>query len=201
MLTDENIPPQFGAVKDPDEQMFWVGEPELLPFLCTGVPYLMIGLLWGALTHSGSVHVQTNPGDGIELFIINLFLFWGSILNMVRLALVYNNTSYAFTNKRLMLRSGFFGIDFKAIDYDKIVETEVTVNPVENLFGVGTIRVFSGAVTSKGQRIYDRFVAIENPYDVFKRIKEISVNVKTDWNFPNAMRPAENPGYKTKYTA
>jgi hypothetical protein len=25
------------------------------------------------------------------------------------------------------------------------------------------------------------------------------VDVKTDWNYPNALRPEENPGYRTKY--
>ena len=48
-----------------------------------------------------------------------------------------------------MLKSGFWGIDFKAIDYDQILDLEVS-------------------------------------YDVFKRIKEVSVNVKTDWNYPNS---------------
>ncbi|MDR1494346.1 MAG: hypothetical protein LBT05_16755 [Planctomycetaceae bacterium] len=45
-----------------------------------------------------------------------------------------------------------------------------------------------------------RFSGIENPYDVFRRIKEVSVDVKTDWNYPNANRPETNPGYQTKYT-
>lgn len=34
-----------------------------------------------------------------------------------------------------MMRSGFWGTDFKAIDYDKIADLTVTVNPIENIFG------------------------------------------------------------------
>ena len=25
------------------------------------------------------------------------------------------------------------------------------------------------------------------------------VDIKTDWNYPNKLRPEENPGYDTKY--
>ena len=30
-------------------------------------------------------------------------------------------------------------------------------------------------------------------------VKQTSVNIKTDFNYPNALRPDTNPGYKTKY--
>ncbi len=97
------------------------------------------------------------------------------------------------------MRSGFWGTDFKAIDYDKISDIEVNVNPVENLYGVGRVQAFSGRTTSKGANIYDKFIVIPEPYEVFKKIKEVSVDIKTDWNYPNALRPEKNPGYKTRY--
>lgn len=55
--------------------------------------------------------------------------------------------------------------------HDKISDIEVTVNFVERAFNVGTIRFFSGrtetndGVTSK---LYDKWEAIANPYEVFK---------------------------------
>ncbi len=130
---------------------------------------------------------------------MHLIPFWASFLNILRLILVHGNTFYTYTNKRVMMRSGFWGTDFKAVDYDKIMDLTVNVSPIENMFSVGTIKVFSGNVTSKGARISDRFIAIDNPYHIFKMIKEISVDIRTDYNFPNAMRPEVNPGYKTEY--
>jgi hypothetical protein len=115
----------------------------------------------------------------------------------------YSNTSYAFTNKRIMMRSGFIGTDFKSIDYDKISDIEVTVNFVERAFNVGTIRFFSGRTETdewRTTKLYDRWEAISNPYEVFKQVKKVSVDIKTDFNNPNALRPDTNPGYKTKYT-
>src|SRR5919201_975232 len=126
-------------------------------------------------------------------------ILWVGLLNMLRLYLVHGNTCYAVTDRRLMMRSGFWGTDFTAVNYDGIADLTVSVNPIENLFGVGSIAAFCGRTTSKGARVYDSFVAIANPYEVFKQIKEASANVKTDYSYPNALRPDANPGYRTKY--
>jgi hypothetical protein len=135
----------------------------------------------------------------IPFFALHLFPLWLGVGNMLRLCLVFGNTCYAFTNKRVMLRTGFFGISFKSIDFDRIQEIDVTVNPIENLLGVGSIKMFSGATGNNGVRSFDYFIGIVNPYEVYKQLKTVSVDVKTDWNYPNALRPSENKGYNTEY--
>ena len=55
---------------------------------------------------------------------------------------------------------------------------------------------------SPGGRVFTMvigFLGVANPYEVFKQIKEAAINVKTDWSYPNALRPAVNPGYHTRY--
>jgi len=204
----DQIPQEFEAVRDDDESILWTGQPEFVPFLLKGVPFLIFGLLWGAFDMFFIMNLfGFGAPSGFLSFmgifmLIHLFPFYGSILNMIRLVLVHKNTRYAYTNKRLMLRSGFFGIDFKAIDYDRIINIEVNVNPIEKLFDVGSIRIFTGEVqrTENGSRsIFSEFTAIHDPYEVFKKIKQVSVDIKTDWNYPNQLRPEDNPGYKTKY--
>jgi len=204
MTTSAQVPPQFEAVRDVDEQIFWVGGPAFVPFVLTGLPFFVLGLLWGAMDF-GLVHGVMHDPKGhttvryvVPFMLIHLTPFWIGTLNIVRLVLVHRNTCYAVSNKRLMLRTGFWGIDFKALDYDRISNLEVDVGPVENMWGVGTIVAHTGGDNSKTVR--EQFVAIEHPYEVFKRIKEVSVNVKTDWNYPNALRPEENAGYRTRYT-
>ena len=205
MLGSDNLPQQFHAVKDEDENFIWVGEPMFIPFLCTGIPFLIIGLIWGAMDYFGFIQHIISAKNGpplgfiIPFFALHLFPFWASILNILRLILVHKNTFYTITNKRVMMRSGFWGIDFNAIDYDKISDIQVTVNPLENILGVGTIRISAGKVNSKGSFLTDDFIAVQNPYEVFKKIKTVMVDIKTDWNYPNKLRPEENPGYNTKY--
>jgi uncharacterized membrane protein YdbT with pleckstrin-like domain len=119
---------------------------------------------------------------------------------MFWLFLSHKNVAYAFTDKRVMIRSGLFGIDYQIIDYDKIRDIQVNINPVEKICGVGSILFNMGNVTANNAPLTKRFCGIENPYDVFRRIKEVSLDAKTDWNYPNANRPESNPGYRTKYT-
>jgi len=191
-----NMPKQFEQVLDKDEKVLWVGQPKLVPFLLTGLPFLIIGAIWFCLDYFifiKNMSMSTSPYL-IPFFLLHLSPSWMSILNILRLILVYNNTFYTYTNRRLMMRSGFWGTDFKALDYDKITDIEVNVNPIEKIFDVGTIKAYSGVNT-----VYDRFLAIRNPYEVFKMIKQISVDIKTDYNYPNALRPDQNTGYKTEY--
>jgi hypothetical protein len=67
---------------------------------------------------------------------------------------------------------------------------------------VGTIRFYSGRTESEDgviTKLYDRWEAIFHPFEVFKQLKKVTVDIKTDLNFPNALRPETNPGYRTKY--
>jgi len=207
MRLSDTIPPEFEAVKDNDETILWTGQPALIPYLTRGIPFLIFGLFWGFFDLFFIMNmIKFGGGMGlfmIPFFFVHLFPFYGSILNIVRLALVHRNTRYAVTNKRLMLRSGIWGIDFKSLDYDRISNLEVNVNPLEKLFNVGSIRAYTGetVVTRNSSRsVFNEFISIADPYEVFKQIKQVSVDIKTDWNYPNKLRPEENPGYSTKYT-
>lgn len=203
-FTTDNLPPQFDAVLDHDEKVLWVGNPTLIPFLFAGVPLLILGVLWGAFDYFGFIRHMgeaNGPSMGftVPFFTLHLFPLWLGAGNMIRLCLVFGNTCYAFTNKRIMLRTGFWGIDFKSIDFDRLQEIDVTVNPLENSLGVGSIKMFSGGVTSEGSSTFNYFIGIRNPYEVYKQLKKVTVDVKTDWNYPNALRPSENKGYTTDY--
>ena len=198
----------FDPILDSDEKLFWVGRPNHLIFMLTGVPLLILGCIWGAIDVFGFiVPMMKSSSKGpplgfiLPFFLLHLLPFWASILNIARLYLVRNNTWYGFTNKRILLRTGFWGTGFKTLDYDRISDIAVSVGPVENRLGLGTIRALSGDAANNHSLINNSFIGIEKPYDVFKNLKEVSINVKTDWNYPNALRPAENPGYHTEYAA
>lgn len=197
---------EFQPVLDNNEKIINIAKPKLIPFLASGIPFLIIGLVWALFDLSFVTAFNSAPdkSDAVNMFLLP-FIFvhmtptWLSILNMFRLAFIFRNTSYAITNKRLILKSGFLGIDFKSIDYDKAQDLAVTVNPIENMFHVGTIKINSGNKDSRGNSVYDSMISISNPYEIFKQIKTVSVDIKTDWNYPNKLRPEENPGYQTEY--
>ena len=42
---------------------------------------------------------------------------------------------------------------------------------------------------------------IENPYVIGNKLQQIVNDIKADIQYPNALRPEDNQGYQTKYTA
>jgi hypothetical protein len=195
----------FAPIQESSEEIYWVGKPHFLPFLTSGFFFLLFGLAWGSFDYFIFIRnigsFPRNGGFPIEYFFaIHLAPCYLAVANMLRLSLVYKNVYYAISNKRVLFRGGFWGLAFETIDYDKIQDLQVTVNAVESTCGCGTIKIFAGQFTSKGAPVSNNFVGIDDPYGCFKKLKEVSVNIKTDWNYPNALRPEDNPGYKSKYT-
>lgn len=201
-IFDQNLLPEFESVRDNNEEILWTGKPTFTPYFITA-----LGLLAGAAIFVGIFVVFTRIGPKDSAFdafhwIFILFPIGFSLFAFLKKLLAYSNTVYAYTNRRVMMRTGFIGTDFKSIDYDKISDIEVTVNFIERAYNVGTIKFFSGRTeTNDGTttKLYDRWEAIPNPYEVFKKVKQISVDIKTDYNYPNALRPDTNPGYNTRY--
>lgn len=194
---------EFINILDDDEEVLWSDKPNKLIHLSTGFPMLIIGIIWGILD---SVFIIASWGFGmfgvISLFmLLHLMPLWIGIGGMIRLLLSYKNTFFCYSNKRIIIKKGFWGVDYNILDYDMITTVEVNVSPMEKSLGVGTIRINeeyirSGKNTTRyGKRLY----GISNPYQVFKELKQITMDVKTDINFPNEYRPEINPGYNTKY--
>ncbi|MDR2171729.1 MAG: PH domain-containing protein [Planctomycetaceae bacterium] len=184
--------------------MFWVGAPNFWAWMSSAVVVLPIGFLWGIFDLAFYMFWSSMPFPSafgyfvLPFLAVHSFPCWGSVLYVLWLYLSYNNVAYTFTNKRVMMRSGLLGIDYQIIDYDKIHDIQVNVNPFEKYLNVGSI-LFNTGIDLRGHVISKRFYGIENPYEIFRRIKEISLDVKADLNYPNANRPETNPGYKTKY--
>lgn len=194
----------FDAVKDESEKILWLDGPEFWPFVSAGLPFLLMGLAWGLFDYmlmgdfnKASAQMQ-KPLQ--VFFAIHALPLWLSIANQIRLFLIWGNTAYAISTKRVMLRSGFWGTDFRAIDHDRISDTSVDVSPLDTFFHSGTIVINTGIRDSNGQIANESIRAVRNPYEVFRILKTVSVDVKTDWEYPNAMRPDMNPGYKTNYS-
>lgn len=203
---------EFASIVDNDEQILWTGKPTTVPFLLRGAPMLLLGIVWffivGTMTPSAGDEFFFDSGSfGLNAFFIipNLIRFFPLVLgigHVIYLFFVLKNTQYAMTSKRLLFRSGIIGIDYKVVDYDQIKNMEVNVNPLEKLLQVGSIRVFSGEMITQNQTtrsVPTTMSAIPEPYEVFKQLKKITVDIKTDWNYPNQYRPPENEGYKTTY--
>ena len=134
--------------------------------------------------------------------LIHMMPLWVGLGNMIRLIFVYRNTYFCYTDKRVIIKTGFMGVDYKIKDFYNIGNIEVNVGPLENILGVGTIRIDEEIVktnNNSSRRVGNRLYGIQRPYEVFKDLKEVVMDIKTDINYPNEYRPDVNKGYNTRY--
>ena len=195
-------------ILEPQEKILARVSPDkkdyILESIFKGLP---IALLWGgidAFIIVQMVSVGALVSDaGMEGFPLWLFLIlffglhlipvWAYVASVIKRVVGYKNIEYVFTDKRVILRSGLVGIDFKFAFYSQISAVTVKVGLWDRLFKVGDI-----TITSVGQNMV--LEDIHHPYEFTTKIQKIAQDIKADISFPNDLRPKTNHGYNTEYT-
>ncbi len=188
---------------DEGEQILWRGKPKKSAYILSSIlqmmPFALIWLLFdgvfiGAMIGTG-VFSEMPPLAVVGIcafFAFHLIPVWIWLANIIKASKGHKNLEYAFTNKRIIVKSGIIGIDFKNIYYQEIESVNLKVGITDKLLKVGDIYLKS---KDSSQVLFD----IPDPYFITKRLQEIVIDIKTDIEFPNQFRPSENPGYTTKY--
>lgn len=185
-----------------DEQILWSGKPKKRAFLINAftkmLPIALIWLLFDGAFIGLMIGTMDEIPTSVKTFMTVFFLFhlmpvWIWLSNVLTANRQHENLEYAFTNKRIIIKSGIIGIDFKNIYYSEIDSVNLRVGLVDRIEKVGDIYIKS---IGGANVLYD----LENPYTLAEKLQKIVVDIKTDIQFPNNLRPAENDGYSTKYT-
>ena len=179
----------------------WSGNPKKSEFLWGRVlSMLPVALLWllfdGAFIavlclFGGELPTPVIIGIAV-FFLFHLLPVWIWISHVVTANRQHKNLEYAFTDKRIIIKSGIIGIDFKNIYYADVGSVNVKVGLIDRLCKVGDIYIKSREGASV---LYD----IENCYFITNKLQEIVLDLKMDAAFPNALRPETNSGFKTTY--
>lgn len=201
---------ELDKVLDQNEKVFWEGAPSFWPFfLGRSLPITIFGIFWMVIMVFFIFTSLTAPGP-FKYLVFVIPHFWIGLLMVfgptIYNAFVFKHTYYAITDKRIIIQKGWVGRDFEMIDFDQITNAEVNVGVFDKLFGggnTGSILISSaGSFTHTRHGVVQKPYTISNvtnPYDVFKFFKKITHDVKTDIQYPNKLRPGENPGYQTDY--
>lgn len=162
---------------------------------------LPLALIWGifdgifiSFIFSNNLYEQIGPFvvGLIFFFLIHLIPVWLYIGNIVRRLAGYKNINYYLTNKRIIVRSGIIGIDYKFLFYPDIATVNVKVGIFDRMFKVGDVYIRSA---TQAICLED----IDSPYQYSSRIQQVINDIKSDISFPNDLRPKENHGYNTDY--
>ena len=185
-----------------DEQILWSGKPKKRAFLINAftkmLPIALIWLLFDGAFIGLMIGTMDEIPAPVKIFMAVFFLFhlapvWIWLSHVLTANRQHENLEYAFTQKRIIIKSGIIGIDFKNIYYSEIDSVNLRVGLVDRIEKVGDIYIKS---IGGANVLYD----LENPYSLTEKLQKIVVDIKTDIQFPNNLRPAENDGYNTKYT-
>jgi hypothetical protein len=185
---------ELDKILDSEEKVLWEGKPIFLPFV-------LRPLILSSFTFLIVLIIGLFQRDVVDAIIVGSIVFLAPIYTL----LVYKFTYYALTTKRAVFQAGVIGRDFMFLDFDKITNAEVNVGIVDKVCGknTGNILFYSAGTFVKTKhgiqaRPY-QFAHIKDPYALFKMFQKTSHDIKTDIEYPNALRPDQNPGYQTKY--
>ena len=164
---DENIIKMY----KPDKCKFWVR----YTLLSTACWIMAFAALVGSIPDEGKTF---NPELFWLLFIIACSIFVvGMPVTTLFGAVYYKNRFYAYTGKRILIRSGVIGIDYKSLEFKALTATIVNVSLLDKILGrhTGSIRFGSpsspvGSVKT-GLNPYV-FQHIVKPYETIREIKE-----------------------------
>ena len=190
---------------DPDEQILWRGKPKRSAFILARVfRMLPIALIWLAIDgfFIGFITYGIIKGQVPTLMILFFVLFfalhltpvWVWLGNIITASAQLKNIEYAFTNKRIIIRSGII-VDFKNVYYSDIQSVDLKVGLIDRILKVGDIYITTTGRLNSRIDLED----ISDPYFITQRLQKIVLDIKADINFPNNLRPEGNDGFKTKY--
>ena len=183
-----------------DENLLLKVKPKKKAYIFNSiVKFIPIALLWLAIDMGFIVGIALAGSVPkmmwafiVPFFAVHLLPVWICIGNIVRAGKAWKNLEYAFTDRRIIIRSGVIGINIANVYYADIKGVNMRIGVFDRLFKVGDIYISS---EGQSQVLYD----LENPYFILSRVQKIVLDLKTDVYFPNDLRPETNSGYNTKY--
>ncbi|MDE6302814.1 MAG: PH domain-containing protein [Clostridia bacterium] len=198
---------QANAVEDilaGGESILWRDKPDKKALIAAAVfKMLPIAILWLCIDLGFIIGISIGMSRGsipiailgfiVPFFLLHLAPVWIWVAGIMKSVAELKNLEYIFTDKRIIIRSGIIGIDFKFLYYNEIESVNVKVSLTDKIFRVGDIYVNA---KSSAAVLYD----LHNPYNLGTKLQKIVQDITTDINYPNALRPDYNPGYNTKYT-
>lgn len=183
-----------------NESIIWNGKPKKSAYIINKViTMLPIALIW-LIFDSTFIISFISLGNFMEMlwfiipfFALHLMPVWIWLGNVLTAKKNWENTEYYVTNKRIIIISGFIGMNYQTIFYKDINNVHLRIGIIDKLLKVGDI-YFD---TSENKMQF--FLDLENPYALYTKLQKIVFDIQTDIEFPNNLRPNENNGYNTKY--
>ena len=162
----------FSLILDPDEEVVKVMRPNKGRAWFSSIFTLVIlGIFFLPASIVSFFDAELGVWSGIWFLLIYLVFVAITITMMV---LWLNKTVYAITNKRILIRTGYIGVDYKSLDFHMVGALTVNVNWIDKLLKKNTGSIAFGSMASpmvNNNVAKFNFSFISNPYEIYKEIK------------------------------
>ena len=182
------------------ETIIWNGKPKKSAYIInkffTMLPFAIIWLMFDSIFIISFI----TSGNFMEMiwfiipfFALHLMPVWIWLSNVLTAKRNWENTEYYVTDKRIIIESGFIGMNYQTIYYKDIKNVHLRIGVIDKLLKVGDVYF------DINQNRTQFFLDLENPYELYTKLQKIVLDIQTDIEFPNNLRSNENNGYNTKY--
>lgn len=188
-----------------NENVIWQGKPNKKAFILDKIfgkglafPFVIIWILFdggfiAALIATGAFKEFPSPIKVciVLFFVLHLMPVWIFISKLFVIKPEWNNEEYEVTDRKILIKSGAINLTTKAIMYSEITDVTLHKGIFDRLMNTGDIYLNT---SSGNYTLYD----LDDSDRVYDQIQNTVIDISTDIEYPNALRPNENPGYNTK---
>ena len=186
------------------ETILWRGKPKKSAFIASKSLTLMpIAIIW--LCFDSTLIISAFSGGSpwflIPFMLLHLMPVWLWLGSMLTAGKRWKNTNYFVTNRRIIIQGGFLAVNETSLFYKDLRNAQLRIGFLDKLFHTGDIVFDSGVMmyNRKNAQHGPMLEDLEDAHGVYSRIQKVILDMQTDMEYPNAFRPAENPGYQTDY--
>ena len=206
-----------------NEKILWKGKPNKRCFILEGIfnPMLPFASAWflfdslfiatfigGAATSGAPAVFSIFP---LIFFLIHLMPVWIYLGGVIFVFRRYQHTEYIVTDKGVYISGGLFSYTCNMKPFTELARVNIHRGIIDQIIGVGDVVLTSNNIAdyyNSDVRVNGRPVGtgfgitisdIKDYRKVFELIKKLQEDIYTDTMYPNALRPEENQGYRTKY--
>ena len=186
------------------EHILWSGKPKKNAFIASHALTMMpIAIIWLCLDMTFILNMVR--ADGLQLFTLGFFALhmmpvWIWLGSLITAPKRWRNTNYYVTNRRIIIQGGFLAVNEKSLFFKEIRSVQSKVGLFDKLSGTGSILFNAEMISGNNKATPPSFQYLENAGAVYQRVQRTVLDMQTDMEYPNALRPEENPGYNTDYT-
>ena len=198
---------ELRAIVGSGEKILYEGKPDKKCYIFESVfnPLAFFALIWGFIDSVIINSTLSTESDEnvlpvlIPFMLIHMMPVWIYLAGVLFTAKRYRNTAYIVTDRAIYISNGIFTHNINTKPFAELSHVDLHRGVFDRMFNVGDIITTSSQLTPNGRATTLSISSISNYINVYNLVKKLQTDIYTDVMYPNAKRPAENPGYNTQY--